>query len=296
MIEKLSNLDRRWVFLSMALAVAIPILANFRVPESPTEMTRITFNVIDELPPGSTILMAVDYAPSGKSELDPMAAAITRHAAVKGHNIIFMTLWPTGPQFIDRLERILREEFPEYQYGRDFVDLGFKTGNEGVIKVIVNDLRQTFPTDASGNRLAELPLTADMRNIRDVDLIVSISGGTPGSKEWIQYASTPFGITTIAGVTGVQTPLFIAYYPGQLQGLLGSIKAAAEYESILLQEYPELAKVPPARRTAGLPPPASTLNEAQRRMGPQLVAHLLMIGLIIVGNIAYFFSRGSRRR
>ena len=31
--------------------------------------------------------------------------------------------------------------------------------------------------------------------------------------------------------------------------------------------------------------------EAQRRMGPQLVAHLLMIGLIVMGNVVYFASR-----
>ena len=31
--------------------------------------------------------------------------------------------------------------------------------------------------------------------------------------------------------------------------------------------------------------------EAQRRMGPQLVAHLLMIGLIIVGNVIFFANR-----
>ena len=296
MINRLANLDRRWVFLAMALAVALPILFGLRVPEAPTEMTRITFNIIDDLPPNSKILIAMDYDPPGKSELDPMAAAITRHAAKKGHKLIFLTLWPAGPQFIDQLERILRDEFPDYQYGRDYVDLGFKTGNEGVIKVIVNDLRRTFPTDADGHSLDELPLTADMRNIREIDLLVSISGGTPGAKEWIQYASTPYEIPTIAGVTGVQTPLFIAYYPGQLQGLLGSIKAAAEYEALLLQEYPELAKVPPARRVKGLPPPATTLNEAQRRMGPQLVAHLLMIGLIILGNVAFFLNRRGAGR
>lgn len=320
MFQQLVNLDRRWIFLAMALAVAVPILMDLRVKEAPTEMSQITFDVVDALPKGSRVLIAMDYDPPGKSELDPMASAIVRHAASKGHRLIFVSLWPTGPQFIDRVKRILQDEFPEYEYGTDYVDLGFKSGNEGVIKVIVSDIARSFPTDVAGRRLADLPLMRGVKNIRDVDLIVSISGGTPGAKEWIQYATTPYDIQTIAAVTGVQTPLFVAYYPGQLQGLLGSIKAAAEYETILLDAYPALAEaerggterdgmakgngvteagvteagvtVAKATEANG----ASTLNEAQRRMGPQLVAHLLMIGLIIAGNVAYFATRGRGAR
>ena len=36
--------------------------------------------------------------------------------------------------------------------------------------------------------------------------------------------------------------------------------------------------------------------EGQRRMGPQLIAHLLMIGLIVVGNIIYFMERAREGR
>ena len=32
-------------------------------------------------------------------------------------------------------------------------------------------------------------------------------------------------------------------------------------------------------------------SEARRRMGPQLIAHLLMIALIVAGNVIYFTDR-----
>ena len=38
------------------------------------------------------------------------------------------------------------------------------------------------------------------------------------------------------------------------------------------------------------PEPAVFL-EAQRRMGPQLVAHILMIILIVMGNVIFFANR-----
>ena len=38
-------------------------------------------------------------------------------------------------------------------------------------------------------------------------------------------------------------------------------------------------------------PIAPKFQEAQRRMAPQLVAHVLMVGLIVVGNVIYFAGR-----
>ena len=67
----------------------------------------------------------------------------------------------------------------------------------------------------------------------------------------------------------------------QLPGLLGAIKGAAEYEKLVLDKY---------YRAQGEEPPARFL-EGIRRMGPQLVAHVLMIALIIAGNTIYFVGR-----
>jgi hypothetical protein len=72
------------------------------------------------------------------------------------------------------------------------------------------------------------------------------------------------------------------YIPNQLPGLLVAIKGAGEYEKLVNEKY------------SGPNPPPKYL-EADRRMGPQLVAHLLMIGLIVMGNTVYFLKRRQRR-
>lgn len=299
MLDRLLALDRRWVFLAMAVAVATPVLTGTTFPETPTPMTRDTFAVLDALPKGSRVLIALDYDPAGMSELHPMAAAFTRHAAVKGHKIYFLTLWPTGPAFVDDMVRILRDEFPGLEYGEDYVNLGYRTGNEGVIKVIVNDLRRSYGEDVRKVALANIPMTRDIKSVRQMDLIVSVSGGTPGTKEWVQYASTPYGIETISGVTGVQTPLFVPYIPRQLDGMLGGIKAAAEYEYLLLENYPqvegEIADAAPPDVPVTSTAAKRSVREALRRMGPQVVAHLLMVSLIVIGNVLYFAGRGRGR-
>jgi hypothetical protein len=272
------NLDRRWIFLAMLLAVALPILFALRFPEIPSPMVRGVFDAVENLPDGSVLLMAYDYDPPSEGELQPMAAAFVRHAAKKNHKLIFMTLWPNGPPLVQMNIDMLEREFPHYKYGRDYVNLGYRPGYEGVIKVIVSDLRKLYANDVHGNSVSNLELTRNMKNVQQVDLIVNVSAGYPGSKEWVQYAATPFNMQMVAGSTGVQAPGLYPYYPKQLHGILGAIKAAAEYEKTVIEAYPELEANPSAA-------------EGLRRMGPQLVAHVLVMSLIVLGNVIYFVGR-----
>lgn len=285
MLEILENLDRRWIFLLMAVAVAVPILFELQFPESPSQLSQDVFDEIETLKQGDKVLMAWDYDPSTEGELGPMATAFTRHCCEKKVKMYFLTLLPVGPQMIDNsISNVIKADFPELKYGEDYVNLGYKSGYEGVIKVIVTDLRGLYTTDARGTNIDQIPMCREIENIQDMDLIINVSGAYPGSKEWVQYAATPYPgqIQMVAGCTGVQAPLLYPYIPDQLRGLLGAIKGAAEYESLVVERY------------LGDDPDHKYL-EGKRRMGPQLVAHLLMIGLIVVGNLIFFRQRRRKR-
>lgn len=283
MLDTLQNLDRRWIFLLMGLAVALPILFQLEFPETPSVLAQATFDEIEQLQPGERVLLAWDYDPAGEGELGPMATAFARHCCEKRVKLYFIALWPVGQQMIDNtIQKVIRADYPEMVYGEDYVNLGFKKGEEGVINVIVTNLPTLFPTDARGTSLRQIPMCRDLQSVQQMKLIVNVSAGYPGTKEWIQYATTPYPNTRIvAGCTGVQAPLMYPYIPEQLSGLLGAIKGAAEYEALVNEKY-----------AAGDQSDAK-YREAKRRMGPQLVAHLLMIGLIITGNFVYF---GGRRK
>ena len=49
MLDRLLNLDRRWVFAAMALAVAAPVLIGAKFPEKPSAMTRRVFDAVEDL-------------------------------------------------------------------------------------------------------------------------------------------------------------------------------------------------------------------------------------------------------
>ena len=285
MYEFLKNLDRRWIFLLMLLAVAIPILGELTFPEKPTGLAQAVFDEIEALDPGDKVLMAWDFDPASEGELGPMATAFTYHCATKGLKMYYMSLWPVGPQMVDdNIANVIKTDFPDLVYGVDYVNLGYKSGNEAVIKVIITDIRGLYTTDAKGTSIRDIPMMRGIENIQQMDLIINISAGYAGTPEWVLFAVTPYpDIRLVAGVTGVQAPLLYPYIPEQLPGLLGAIKGAAEYEKLVMDAYG--GDIPPERMNKYL--------KGKLRMGPQLIAHVLIICLIIVANLVYF--TGKRR-
>ena len=288
MYDFLKNLDRRWIFLLMFLSVSIPIIiigiTGQSFPEKPTALSITTFETIENLKEGDKVLLSFDFDPASEGELGPMATAFTYHCAAKKLKMYFMALWPVGPQMIDNsIENVIKKDFSHLVYGEDYVNLGFKSGGEGVIKVIVTDFMELYSTDAKGTPFKSIPMNKEISSVQDMDLVINISAGSAGTKEWVQYAVTPYPdeITLIAGCTGVQAPLLYPYIPEQLPGLLGAIKGAAEYEKLVFDRY---------YRDEGLEVPGR-YQEGVRRMGPQLVAHLLMILLIIAGNYIFFAEK-----
>jgi hypothetical protein len=285
----LRTLDRRWIFLLMFWSVLLPIyyigLTGHTFPEIPSALAQATFNEVERLNEGDPVLLSFDFDPASEGELGPMATAFVKHAAARKLKMYFMALWPVGAQMVDNtINQVIRTDYPELVYGVDYVNLGFKSGNEGVIKVIVTNLRELYTTDSHGTALQDIPMMAGIENIQQMKLVINISAGYAGTKEWVQYASTPFpNIRLVAGSTGVQAPLLYPYIPAQLPGLLGAIKGAAEYEKLVVDAY-------------GGPSPDPRYLEGLRRMGPQLVAHLLVIFLIIVANLLYFTEKRQEAR
>jgi hypothetical protein len=251
-----------------------------RFPEYPGAMAKATFEAVERVPEGSPVLLSFDYDPASAGELQPMASALVHHCASRKLKIVFMALWPLGKQQADRtIETVLKPFHPEYAYGTDYVQLGFQSGNEGVIKLMASNLPKQYPNDASGESVANLPLVKDMRDLGAFKLVASISAGYPGGKEWVLYGNGPMpeAFEVVCGSTGVQVGQMLPYYPKQLEGLLVAVKGAAEYEMLVEEKYPVKD--------------SAAIGQGRVRMGPQLVAHLLMIGLIVLGNIAMVAGR-----
>ncbi len=278
---RLLRLDRRWLYLLLAAALVASLLSGVRFRDRPSRIVRAVFDRIEALPEGRPILLSLDYSPSSAPELEPMAEALTRHALLSGHPVCYLSLWPTGNNMIDRVvDRVIAREFPDAEPGRDYLCLGFQAGGEMLINSLRDSLAARYDTDMAGRPLAGAPLLRGVTGLADFGLVVSLSAGVPGLKEWILYAGDVLDVPVAGGCTGVGAPQFFPYYPQQLLGLLAALKGASEYEAALHARYPDRV---PADQRAGL------------GMGPQAVAHLLLVVLILLGNVAWL-AAGRRGR
>ncbi len=270
-------LDRRWIYLVLAASVCAALLSGLYFPDRPSDVVRPIYDHIEALPAGTPVLMSLDYSPSSAPELEPMAEALTRHLLLTGHPVCYVSLWPTGNNMIARVvTRICEAEFPEAAEGRDWVRLGFQAGGEMFINSLRDSLTARYATDMGGASLSSLPALSDVRGLGDFGLIVSLSAGMPGLKEWILYAGDVLEVPVAGGCTGVGAPQFFPYYPLQLVGLMGALKGAAEYEAALAAGYPEA--VPRVQR-------------ATQGMGPQAVAHVVIVAFILLGNLGLWLAR-----
>lgn len=270
MLKKRKPLDRRIIFLLIFIGVSLPILIKVGLPIETTENVNMVYDLVENTPEGSAVLISFDYDPSTKPEIHPQATAIIRHALRRDQKIVAMALWPMGVKMCEQIFKSLEEEGIDVVYGRDWVNMGYKAGGAISLKAIGKDFRKVFPQDTNGDLVDEIPLLNGISKLSDFGYVMSFSAGAPGIKEWVQIGHDMYNIPVSGGVTAVSAPAILPYVneQKQLTGLLGGMKAAAEYEFLI--KFP---------------------GTATQGMDAQSFAHLIIILLILVGNINYFYNR-----
>jgi len=277
---KLGTLDRRIIFVLVGLSVLIPLLKPewVQLPVRPKIHSQIVFDEIEKLKADDKVLLSFEYGPSTKPEIHPMSIAILKHMFAKTIKVYATALWPDG---IFMSTEALDEISGEYgkEYGIDYVNLGFRPGNEAVVKGIASDLRAMYTFDIKGTSIDDIPMMDGIKNIEDFDFIFSLSAGFPGSTEWVQYAADPKGIPMSTGCTSIQVTDIIPYVENkQILGILAGMPGAAEYESLVDEKLQDMGVISSAGKATGM-------------MAAQSIAHVVIVIFIIFGNISYYVTR-----
>ena len=264
---RLLQLDRRFIFGLMSVATVLPLLYPLGLPVRISPETQQLYDRLEHLPERSVVLLSLDYDPASKPELSPMTVALLRHAFAGNLRVVALTLWPAGTSMAESALRHGAEEAAKTD-GTDYVFLGYGPGEANAIISMGQSLTAAFPTDYAGRKTAALPVLKGVRSLRDIDYALSLSAGFPGLDSWYVYGKEKYGFELGGGCTAVSAPKF---YPllqtGQITGLLGGLRGAAEYETLLNQS---------GKATAG--------------MDAQSATHFLIIGLILVCNVCYLLS------
>lgn len=272
-LNRFLGMDRRWIFLLMAICILVPLIVPFGLPFTPDPAVVNLYDAIEELDEGDLVIVSCDYDPGSKPELQPFTEALFVHLFRKKLKVVVSCLWPAAPPLVNEAiaKALAHEELADLGYVEmvDYVNLGYKDGRQLVMLGMGENIHETFPSSYDNTPLAQIPLMQRAKKLGDSDLFVNVSGGSPGTKEWVETAQGRFGLKMVAACTAVMAPDNIPYYEaGQLAGLSGGMKGSADYETLV-----------------GLP------GAATRGMDAQSFGHLLIIFFILLGNVAYFTTR-----
>lgn len=264
-IDRIQAIDRRLIYALLLVVCIAPLVKPLGIPLPINPMTKAVYNIIEGLDPETdVVLISSDYSPGNGLDAHVAPAAVVEHLTRRGVKWVSVSFSPDGPMMNNILIDSLEER--GFKYGEDFANLGYLAGDENAVRLFALDCL-IIPTDVRGNKVADLPVMQGIKTVQDFAFVHQFNAGGP--EMWARQVIDQMDIKYALGTVTVSVPAAMPYYnSGQIKGLLGGLRAGAEYEALL--ERP---------------------GRAAAMMDAQSMAHLLIIGFILLGNIGYFAGK-----
>ncbi|HSV74652.1 MAG TPA: hypothetical protein VLH79_12910 [Chthonomonadales bacterium] len=272
--SRLQRIDNRWLYLALAVAVAVPAFVHIRPPIRPTRETLGVFEAVEQLPPGRPVLLLSTWDAGTIGECEGQFHAVVEHLMRRGQPFVVWTSNPQSPPFY---QRVIEDAARRHgrTYGTDWADLGYKmpaAQQAFGVQQMARDFAGTMREDIHGTPVKQVPLLRDVRDATDFPLAISI--GYNPALEFVQFVQAVYGTRVAFGVAAINSTMLYTYIDSrQIVGMLVGARGGAEYETLV-----------------GRPGIGVDVIVAQS------FGHLLIIAVIVVANVAYLYERRTRRR
>jgi hypothetical protein len=282
--------SRRLIYLIMIVAVAAPIL--FGISQRPSRLVSAErmYDVIEnvKVQPGEVAMVWLDFGPNTIAENEPQAMVMIEHLFRRRIPVILLSQYQQAERFLSRVPqtvaRQLEAEMPgqTWRYGEAWINVGYKPGAAIFMQSLVNasNVSGFLGRDVNGMPISQYPTFASIGGIERVKVVGEVTGLVGVFDTIIQFFQKKgYRPTIVHGCTSITIPeAYIFLDSGQLNGLLEGIAGAAWYSEVLKNAHPSSDN--------------SRLLVTNTALS---AAHLVIIGLIIVGNLVPLFSRWRAR-
>jgi hypothetical protein len=265
-VEKMGNIDKRVLYVLLVLVLLYPMVKPIGLPISISLATKTSYDAVEKLKSGDTIMMDFGYYVDGAPDVEPILVAVLKQLMAKNIKVIAMGYREHAPMLIDKA-------FAPYAgtkvYGTDYVNLGFLAGGETAIQAYSRDIKKAFPRDVKGTPTEQIPILKNITGAAECQMFMFFTDSA--ADYWVRQVSQ-FKVPIVGGVITVSAPQAEPYLAsGQLTGLLAGLRSAAEYE--LLMKAP---------------------GPAAAGMDAQSTGHVLLILFIIMGNISWLMMKNKK--
>jgi hypothetical protein len=263
-LKWMAEYDRRYVYLVLFLVVTIPLLRPIGMAVSVSPDTQQYYDVLNTVKAGDKVFFTLNTEYSGFNEIHSGIVASLRVLVEHKAKICFAEGHVEATIIPDIIIKEVKSEMDanDYQYGRDYVILGYVMPNEPAVASMASDFHAIVTQDFLGRSIQGTFLD-DVHTWQDWDLIDDFSTGL--STTYLQNHFALRGTTMIVNCIGVSVPSEKPYLnSGLIKGLLQSMKGGAELEYLI-------------------GPPGVGLTS----MDAFTFGHYMLIVFIIIGNIGY---------
>lgn len=232
--HRIGMIKTPWINLFTLIVLALPLFHPFGLPFAISPEARSFYDEVEKLKPRSVVWVAWDMEPSSGTFIEVRSGtiAIISHLFRQDLRIFFVSF--TYPASVEAMNSLILPmvETRGKQYGVDYVNIGWVPGGETGVATFAKDVRSAVANDYRGTSLDKLPIMSDVRNIKDVQLIILFASASVGMfiRQWWSLEKT----TTLGVCDAAQYTLYMTYMSaGQLRGVVNAVNGGAQYERLI---------------------------------------------------------------
>ena len=176
--ERLQQLDRRYIYIVVALAIIIPLMIPYNSDNVTSPPTENLYQMIDSFAgrEDRAVLLSFYHDAATMPELFPMEVAILRHCFERNIKVFTVGWYTSTAPLIDYALNTVKEEYPDIKSGVDYCNFGYKPQIMAMVLGMGDNIATTMNTDAEGRKLESLPIMKGINNYNEMNLAVECSG------------------------------------------------------------------------------------------------------------------------
>jgi hypothetical protein len=275
--------------LAALLAVLLVRPTFGDVPAPRAAGVQAFYDAVDRVGSSGVVLVVYDWDATRSGEMALLAESVTRHLMSRRLRFVTISTMPQGPGFAQMVTDRVRGDYPGYEYGRDYLVLGYLPGGQAGLAALMTNYRRTLPRDYRDGRnpFTSHSLFGDDRleNLESYALIVNLAADEAELRGWIEQVGTRTDVPMVAAVPQGLEPIARPYLNIPRSGLSAIVSGpsgALQYTKLMEQRGLQAVS------------PAATSPTLTDRLNGQAVASML-VALVILAALVSMVIPGRRK-